>query len=154
MRGRLFCCVRAKSPSPAVVVGSIAAAATTGALLAMGHRAGHVGLPFASIGAVPFQRTANSGVVGLVFTGFVLHVAAMFVWAFVYVWIARMTRRPVVSAVGMAAANFFCSWLVAWASGRGIATVLPLGDRLLLAVILAGAYVAGMRYAFPPLRNA
>lgn len=137
-----------------VVVGTIAAAATTGALVAMGHRAGHAAIPFASIGAVPFQQTANSGVVGLVFAGFVLHVAAMFVWAFVYVGLARVTRRTIASAALVAIANFFFSWLVAWASGRGIAAVLPLGDRLVFAVILATAYVVGMRYAFPPLRNA
>lgn len=120
----------------------------------MGRRAGHPAFPFAAIGAVPFQRTANSGMVGLVFPGFVLHVAAMFVWAVAYVWLARLTQRRVVSAVIVAAAHFGASWLVAWASGRGIAAVLPLGDRLLLAVILAVSFVVGMRYALPPLRNA
>src|SRR6185503_16003651 len=89
MRARLLCGVRAQPLSPAVVVGTIAASATTGALIAMGRRAGHAVIAFASIGAVPFERTSNSGAVGLVFSGFVLHVAAMFVWALIYVWIAQ-----------------------------------------------------------------
>jgi len=111
-------------------------------------------MPFASIGAVPFERSANSGVVGLVFTGFILHVAATIVWSFIYFWIAERTRRPVITAIGVASANFFASWLVAWSSGRGIASVLPLGDRVVYAAILAGALVVGMRYAFPTSRNA
>ena len=153
-RARLLCVVRAQPFSPAVVVGAIAASATTGALLAMGRRAEHAAMPFASIGAVLFQRTANSGVVGLVFTGFVLHIVAMFVWAYVYVWIVERTKRPVLGAIAVAAANFFSSWIVAWSSGRGVASVLPLGDRIVYAVILAGAYVVGMRYALPASRNA
>ena len=140
--------MRVTASSPAIAVGAIAAAATTGALIAMGHRAGHAAMPFAAIGAVPFQRASNSGVVGLVFTGFVLHVAAMFVWAFVYAWLASRLRRPVLVAIIIAAVNFLCSWIVAWASGRGMASVLPLGDRIVFAAILASAYVVGMRYAF------
>ena len=150
----MLCCVRVQPFPPAVVVGVIAASATTGALIAMGRRAGHAAMPFASIGAVPFERTANSGVVGLVFTGFILHVAATIVWSFIYFWIAERTRRPVISAIGVASANFIASWLVAWASGRGIASVLPLGDRVLYAAILAAALVVGMRYAFSTSRNA
>lgn len=111
-------------------------------------------MPFASIGAVPFERTANSGVVGLVFTGFILHVAATIVWSFICVWIAERTKRPILTAIGVASANFFASWLVTWSSGRGIASVLPFGDRLLYAAILAGALVVGMRYAFSSSRNA
>jgi hypothetical protein len=115
----------------------------------MGHRAGHAAIPFAAIGAVPFQRSANSGVVGLVFTGFILHVGAMFVWAFLCVWFTERVRRPIVVATVVATANFFSSWIVAWSTGRGLASVLPLGDRLGLALVLAAAYVMGMRYAFP-----
>jgi len=34
-------------------------------------------------------------------------------------------------------------------SGSGLATVLALGDRIVYAVVLAGALVVGMRFAFP-----
>jgi hypothetical protein len=120
----------------------------------MGHRVGHAGIPFAAIGAVPFQRTASSGVVGLVFTGFVLHVVSMLVWGVICVWIRERTERPVLAAGTVAGANFLGSWIVAWASGKGISTVLPLGDRIALALILMVALVVGMRYAFLPPRNA
>lgn len=90
----------------------------------------------------------------LVLAGALLHLVAMFVWAFVFVWLAERTKQPVVSAIVVAAVNVMVSWLLTWATGRGVATVLPLGDRVLFAVILAGAYVAGMRYALPGSRTA
>jgi hypothetical protein len=140
--------VKSQPISARIVVGSVAAAATTGALVAMGHRVGHVGIPFAAIGAVAFQRSAGSGLVGLVFTGFVLHVATMFMWGAICVWLAARMERPMLVAGSVAVANFLCSWLVAWATGKGLSTVLPLGDRIALALILAVALVVGMRYAF------
>jgi hypothetical protein len=145
--------VRAQPFSLTIVVGAIAASATTGALLAMGHRAGRAVMPFAAIGAVPLQRT-NLGTAGLAVAGLFLHVAAMFVLASVYVWVAERTKQPVVTAILVAVVNLVASWLVTWATGRGVATVLPLGDRVLYAVILAAAYIAGMRYALRASRNA
>ena len=149
-----FGVVRAPTESPTNIVGSLATAATTGALVAMGHRAGHVAIPFAAIGAVPFQRTSDSGVVGLVFIGFVFHVAATFVWSALYVWIAQRSRHRTIIAIGFAVANFLGSWIVTWSTSRGIAGVLPLGDRIVYAIIFAIALVAGMRYAFSYSRNA
>ena len=120
----------------------------------MGHRAGHAAIPFAAIGAVPFQRTSDSGVVGLVFIGFLFHVAVTFVWTAFYAWFAERSRHRVLLAVAIAAANFFCSWIVTWSTARGLASVLPLGDRIVYALILAIALAAGMRYAFSHSRNA
>jgi hypothetical protein len=111
-------------------------------------------MPFAAIGAVPFQRTSDSGVVGLVFIGFVFHVAVTFVWSALYVWLAERSRRRMMLAMAFAAANFFCSWIVTWSTARGLASVLPLGDRIVYAIILAIALVMGMRYAFLYSRNA
>src|SRR5262249_32060986 len=151
-RGLLWA-VPLHSKSAVPFVGSVAAAATTGALIAMGHRAGHAAIPFAAIGAVAFQR-AQSGAVGLVFTGFVLHLAMRFAWATICVWLARLTRRPGLSAAAVAAANFGATWAIAWATGKGVATVLPLGDRLAFALILAISLGVGMRYAFSAHRSA
>jgi len=151
---RLLWVVHAHSESPTIVVGSLATAATTGALVAMGHRAGHVAMAFAAIGAVPFQRTSESGVVGLVFIGFVFHVAVTFVWSALYVWIAQRSRHRAIIALVFAVANFLCSWIVTWSTARGIAGVLPLGDRIVYAIIFAIALVVGMRYAFSHSRNA
>lgn len=146
--------MRPLSQSPAVIVGTLVTAAATGALVAMGHRAGHIAIPFAAIGAVPLQRTSESGVVGLVFVGFVFHVAVTFVWSALYVWFAQRSRRRAIIAVGFAAANFFCSWIVTWSTARGVGSVLPLGDRLVYAIVFAIALMVGMRYAFSDSRNA
>lgn len=136
--------------SPVAAVGGLAAAATTGAVIAMGHRAGSAGLPFVAISALLFHRTVASGAAGLVFTGFVLHVVAMFLWSYLFVWLVeRIVHREVVAAALVALGHFGLSGVVAWATGDGLASVLPLGDRIVFAAILAGSLVVGIRLAFP-----
>jgi len=144
---RLLWVVRAQPISPGVVVGSVAAAATTGALIAMGHRLGSAGLPFAAIGALVLPRSPNGALV--VLAGVVLHFVAMFLWGVVFVWLTeRLARRDALAAGVVAAGNFVASWIVAWTTTRGLSSVLTLGDRIALAVVLAGALVVGMRFAF------
>ena len=141
--------------STGVIVGGVAAAATTGALIAMGHRMGSAALPFAAISSTLIRRTAASGAVGLVFTGIVLHITLMFVWSVVCVWLVERLRWSSIAAgavVGVA--HFALSWLVAWGTGAGLASILPLGDRIVFALILTASLVVGMRFAFLPLRNA
>ncbi len=135
--------------STGVIVGGVAAAATTGALIAMGHRVGSAAIPFAAISAAFFRRTAGSGAAGLVFTGIVFHVTVMFVWAVVFAWLVERLRwSSVLAAALIGATQFGLSWLVAWGSGEGLATVVPLGDRILFALILSASLVVGMRFAF------
>jgi hypothetical protein len=59
----------------------------------------------------------------------------------------------VLSAVLIASGQFILSWIIASSSGSGLATVLALGDRLVVAVVLAIALVVGMRFAFPSSRG-
>lgn|SRR5689334_2197920 len=121
----------------------------------MGHRMGSAAIPFAAISATLFRRTAASGAVGLVFTGIVLHVTVMFVWSVVFVWLVehlRWSSIPAAALIGVA--HFALSWLVAWGTGAGLASILPLGDRIVFAFILIASLVVGMRFAFFPLRNA
>lgn len=142
---------RPVSTPPSLVVGAVAAAATTGALIAIGHRLGSIGVPFAEISAALFRRTASGGEAGLVFAGLVLHVAFMLLWSAVFVWlVARARWRPVVAAVVVAVGAQALSWLIAWSTGRGIATVVPLGDRIVLAIALAISLVIGIRFALLP----
>ena len=141
--------------STGVIVGGVAAAATTGALVAMGHRMGSAAMPFAAISATLFRRTPTSGAVGLVFTGIVLHVTATFVWAVVFAWlIERLRWSSIAAATFIGVVHFALSWLVAWGTGEGLASILPLGDRIVFALILTASLVVGMRFAFLPLRNA
>src|SRR5687767_14170978 len=88
----MLCIVPTQSPSPVVAVGSVSAAATTGALVAMGHRAGIVALPFASIGATLLHRTVSAASANLVLAGLVLHVTIAFLWSVVFVFLVRRAR--------------------------------------------------------------
>jgi hypothetical protein len=147
--------VSARPISPAVVVGSVASAATTGALIAIGHRVGSIGLPFASIGAVLLRQSVTTTAALMVVTGLVLHIAVTWLWSLIGVQLARaITTRAVAAGViaagVVAAGQFTLSWIIAWSSGSGLASVLALGDRIVYAVVLAGAMVVGMRFAFPP----
>ncbi len=140
--------------STGVIVGGVAAAATTGALIAMGHRVGSAGIPFAAISATLFHRVAG-GAAGLVFTGVVLHITAMFVSSVVFVWLVERARwSSIVAGAFIGAAQFTLSWLVARGTGEGLASILPLGDRIVFAFILSASLVVGMRFAFLTLRNA
>jgi hypothetical protein len=133
----------------------VAAAATTGALVAMGHRLGSVALPFAAIGATLLRQTVTARSANLVFAGLVFHVTLAFAWSFVFVFLVRRARwRDISAAIAIGLGELVTSWLVTSLSGAGIASVLQLGDRIVLALVYALALVVGMRFAFLPLRNA
>lgn len=101
------------------------------------------------------RRTPTFSDGALVAVGFVLHVTMVFVWSALFVWLVRDARwRDFAAAVAVALGAFFLAGIVASLSGAGAASVLPLGDRVVLALAFAGALVVGMRFAFPPLRNA
>jgi hypothetical protein len=154
MRGLLWF-VRAPTIPASVFIGSIAAAATTGALIGIGRRAGNAGFPFAATAAVLFHRTPSSAAIGLVFLGLVLHVVLSFAWAAAFLWLTDgPDRRDLVAAGTVALSQFAIGWVVASMTVTGIASVIPLGDRLVLAVVMAGALVTGMRFARPISRIA
>ena len=150
---RLFLCVPARLvfTPPGIVVGTVASAATTGALVGIGHRLGSIGIAFAEISAALFHRTPSGGEAGLVFTGVILHVAFTMIWSAIFLWLVTRARwRPVLAAIVVALGTHALSWLVAWSTGRGMATVLPLGDRIVLATVFAVALLVGMRFALVP----
>ena len=151
----MLCNVSTQPSSLGVAVGSVAAAATTGALVAMGHRLGSVALPFAAIGATLLRQTVTARSANLVFAGLVFHVTLAFAWSFVFVFLVRRARwRDISAAIAIGLGELVTSWLVTSLSGAGIASVLQLGDRIVLALVYALALVVGMRFAFLPLRNA
>jgi len=152
--GELLWVVSARPITPTVVIGGVAVAATTGALVAVGHRLGSIGLPFASIAAVPFHQPVVASSARMVATGLVLHAVVILVWTLICVQLARAFARRDVAAGVVAVSQFTLSWIIAWSSGTGLASVLALGDRIVYAVVLAGALVVGMRFAFPAPREA
>jgi hypothetical protein len=131
------------------------AAATTGALVAMGHRLGSVALVFASIGAALIHRTVTAGSASLVIAGLVLHVTSAFLWSIVFVFLVRRARwRDVVAAIVIAVGELVASRVVTFSTGGGVASVLQLGDQIVLALVYAFSLVVGMRFALPLWRNA
>jgi hypothetical protein len=135
-------------------LGLVAAAATIGALIGIGHRLGSVALPFAATAAALLDRTTTSSDAQLVAIGLVLHVGLTFVWTAVFVWLARGRGwKPAVAAIVVAAGVHGLTWFVAWKTGRGVASVLPLGDRIVLAIVFAAALAVGIRFAFSPRRE-
>jgi tryptophan-rich sensory protein len=135
-----------------LIVGCVVAAATTGALIAMGRRLGSVAFPFASISAIVFRSSGftidSRSFVG----GLLLHVVFIFLWSMLAVQLARGLGATL-SALLTTTTQFVVSWLIAWWSGSGLASALVLGDRLAYAVVLASALVVGMRFAFSHARN-
>jgi hypothetical protein len=151
---RLLADVPANPIHPNVIAGGVAAAATTGALVAIGHRLGSAGLPFAAIGGALFQRTAASGAPVLVFSGFALHFALMYVWSAGFLWLAaRLPRREIRAAAVVATVHFLVTWTVASVTGRGLGSVLALGDLLVFEVVLALSWLVGIRLAFSSVRE-
>jgi hypothetical protein len=140
--------------SPAVVAGGLAASATVGALIAMGRRLGNMWLPFAAVGAALAHRTVSSEAAGLVVLGLALHVLLSFVWAMVFVSLVTRGWRQASAGAVIGISEIALSWIVSLLTGNGLASVLPLGDRLELAVVSAASLVVGLRLAVGPPRNA
>jgi len=146
-RGLLWV-VPERSSSPVAAVGSVAVAATSGALIAIGHRLGSAALPFAAVGAALLRGPASATDTRVVFAGVVVHVVTVLVWTLICVEIARVFALGAFAGVVVAASQFILSYFVARSTGGGLASALALGDRIVYAVVLAGALVVGMRFAF------
>lgn len=133
--------------APTIVAGGLAASASTGALIAMGRRLGSVRLPFAAIGATLAHTTISSGTTSLVVVGFVTHVVLSFVWAIAFVALVTRGWRLATAGIAIGCLQFALSWITARVTGSGLASVVPLGDRMVLAVVIAVSLVVGIRVA-------
>lgn len=136
--------------SPTVVAGGFAASASTGALIAMGRRLGSIRLPFAAIGATLAHATISSEATALVVIGLLSHVVLSFVWATLFVLLVTRGWRLSTAGAVTGIAQFALSWIVASVTHRGLASVLPLGDRMVLALVIAASCAIGVRVAAGP----
>jgi hypothetical protein len=132
----------------------MAGAATTGALVAIGHRLGGIGLPFAAVGEMLIHTAPFRAAPRTVVAGFVLHAVSVVVWSVICVLVAKRSGQRMLAAVFAATGQFIVSWIVARVSGNGLASALALGDRIVYALVLASALVVGMRFAFFSSRSA
>jgi hypothetical protein len=127
------------------VTGLIAASATSGALVAMGRRAGSATAGFDAIG-----RFVMSGSGPVWLPGLTIHVLLTLAWAFLFGVLTERRRWSAWrAAASVGAVSFLLSWIAARTSGGGLAIVLPIGDRVVLAIVLAVSLVVGMRFALP-----
>jgi hypothetical protein len=133
--------------APTIVAGGLAASASTGALIAMGRRLGSIRLPFAAIGATLAHTTISSGTTSLVIVGFMSHVLLSFVWAIAFVALVTRGWRLATAGIAIGCSQFALSWITARVTGTGLASVVPLGDRMVLAVVIAASLVVGLRVA-------
>jgi hypothetical protein len=116
----------------------------------MGRRLGSGGLAFSAIASVvtgaQLVRVSLSSVV----VGAILHVFVTIAWGIVFVLLTERWRgRSLAAALVVAVVAFVISSLLARVAGRGLAVILPIGDRLILYLVFAAALVLGMRFAFP-----
>jgi hypothetical protein len=133
--------------APTIVAGGLAASASTGALIAIGRRLGSVRLPFAAIGATLAHTTISSGSTSLVIVGLVGHVLLSFVWAIAFVALVTRGWRLAAAGIVVGCAEFALSWITASVTGNGLASVVQLGDCVVLAIVIAVSLVVGIRVA-------
>jgi hypothetical protein len=135
-------------------LGLIVAGATTGALIAIGHRLGSTGLAFSAIAAALLRRHATTSTPSLVVVGVGLHVVLTLCWTALFVSLVQLRRlKPITAALLVAVLANALSWLIARTTGGGLASVLPLGDRIVFAVVFAASLAIGIRFAFSTSRG-
>lgn len=136
--------------------GALAAAATAGALFRVGMSAGAPALPFNAIAAllVGPHTVASRGLVPSTVVGITVHAAATITWALGYEWlVARGGGHRWLWGLVVAAAWLLVSGAVDRIAGAGLASAVDLGDRVVVAVVLAVTLAIGMRLAFPGMRR-
>jgi low affinity Fe/Cu permease len=113
----------------------------------MGRRLGSVRLPFAAIGATLAHMPVASGSTALVIVGFVSHVLLCFLWAMALVALVTRGWRLAAAGIVIGCAQLALSWITARVTDSGLGSVLQLGDRLVLAAVIAVSLVVGIRVA-------
>jgi hypothetical protein len=146
-----FVPVRRNAAVSGITSGIMAASATAGALVGFGIRLGTPARVFNAIASILLGPEALA-VYGFgaapTLLGGLLHVGAMIACGLVYVsLVTRSNGRAISWAAIMSVATIAVAWFLARRFGVGPAVVLPLGNLLVLCVILAAALVIGMRLA-------
>lgn len=139
-----------------IATGLLAAAATGGALVGFGLRFGTPARPFNALAAYllgpAMLAVWQFSIVTVV--GLLVHVVANGVWGVVFVQLVEHSGGGALGwAVLVAAGAFGLSSLTGAQLGVGLAPLLSLGDRLVLALVLAASLLLGMRFALSEERR-
>src|SRR5262249_22798860 len=133
--------------APTIVAGGVAASASTRAPIAIGRRLGKIRVPLSALRAAPSPSP--------IFWWGTPPAIVRFGWAIpvgvvcAIVFVALVTRGWRLSAAGIVigCAEFALSWITASVTGGGLASAVPLGDRVMLAIVIAVSLVVGLRVA-------
>ena len=135
--------------------GSIAAAATTGALVGLGRRDATPVRVFNAVGAHVIRPSSIEGFrfgPGTV-AGILFHLVVTAALGVVLVYLTRDRRLPVWPATtGLAVLCALVSIGLARRSLPSLALILPVGDLIAYYVVLTISLAVGIRFAFPPRR--
>ncbi|HKO16946.1 MAG TPA: hypothetical protein VJU87_11955 [Gemmatimonadaceae bacterium] len=137
-----------------LTTGVLAASSTAGALLAFGLRLGTPARPFNAIGALLLGGDAMQVfgfAAGPTLVGVLLHLVAVVACGVLYAALVGRKGHSVAWAIVLAILALAASWAIGHSLGVGLAPLLPLGNLIVLGVVLALSLPIGMRFAFPPL---
>jgi len=147
-------------PTPlrrALVVGTIAASATAGALVGFGLRQGTPLRPFNAVARLLLGARAD-GVWGfdpiVTLIGVLLHVTVILAWGFLCVGLAGARRGApaFATAVGVTLAALAVDlFVIERGLHAGLSGVLSPGQVVALHLVLLVALALGMRFASPPV---
>jgi hypothetical protein len=138
-----------------MAVGLIAGSATAGAMIVLGRGLGGAGIPFAAVVSPVSPLAAAIGAISTaaVIVGALVWLLMSAAWGAVFAWLVVEWRgRTVIPGIVVGVSQFLIGSAAARASGRGMATVLGAGDRIVLELLFAAALVIGIRFAFSPHR--
>jgi hypothetical protein len=137
------------------LAGFLSAAATGGALIAIGRRMGTGSRPFNIIAAHALGARAAEvlGFVPLVtLTGVLLHAVVTTMLGVLGFSIVRVRLSPAwLVATGLSLLSGLVSIGIARRGGTSLASIFPAGDLVVYHLILAASLVAGIRFSLPNL---
>lgn len=155
-RGRLVCFGRVRRDwiLPGLVSGVLAASSTAGALVAFGIHLGTPARPFNAIGALllgPGAAQIYGFSAGPTIAGVLLEIAATIACGLLHArLVARRGGHLALWSIAIAAGALCTSWILA-RFGVGLAALLPVGNLVVLAVVLALSLAIGIRFALQAL---
>ena len=134
-----------------VSAGLLAATATAGALIAIGHRAATVARPFNVIAGhlLGVQKSDAYGFVpGITVPGIALHVLLTVLAGIAVAMIARRFAPAWLASLAVAVLCALVSVGIARRGGSSLARILPTGELVVFYLILAITLAVGIRLAF------
>ena len=156
-RGCLICFgpVRRDWILPGLVSGVLAASSTAGALIAFGIHLGTPARPFNALGALllgPGAAQIYGFSAGPTIAGVLLEIAATVASGVLHaLLVLRRGGHSVLWSIAIPAGALCTTWVLARVAGVGLAALLPIGNLVVLALVLTLSLAIGIRFALHTL---